>query len=83
MGGNVTMQIQVCTESEKNEIGGRKRIWETAQELEGFLDLSGGDSKYTIHNAKIQESTHIFIAEYEELDSRIKPENSKAVIGAR
>ena len=31
----------------------------------GWLDLSGGDSKYTTYNAKIQESTHIFLCDYQ------------------
>ena len=46
--------------------------------LTGFLDLQGGDSKYSIYNAKMQESTHIFICDYVELDA--KAENSRMVV---
>ena len=42
--------------------------------------MSGGDSKYTTYNAKIQESTHVFVADYVALDSRIKAENSRLIV---
>lgn len=51
--------------------------------LTGWLDLSGGDSKYTTYNAKVQESTHMFIAGYKPLSERIKAENSRMVIDGR
>lgn len=34
-------------------------------QAETQLDLSGGESKYTTYNAKIQESTHIFLCDYQ------------------
>lgn len=82
IGGNTTGQIQLYT-TETNIIGEREKIWETVDDITGFLDLSTGDSKYTTYNAKIQESTHIFLADYKELDSRIKAENSRMVINGK
>lgn len=79
IGGNITAEIQVSAAS-KNEIGEAVKSWETVQRLKGWLDLSSGDSKYTAYNAKIQESTHIFVADYKQLDSRIRAENSRLVI---
>lgn len=38
--------------------------WNTVQTITGFLDMSSGDSHYTNFNAKIQESTHVFICDY-------------------
>ena len=46
----------------------------------GFLDYSGGDSKRQSYDTKLQESTHVFICDYEVLDSRIKSANSRIVI---
>lgn len=80
IGGNTTAEIQLCVSEEKNEIGERVKVWQTVQSLRGWLDLSGGDSKYTSYNAKMQESTHIFIADFVQLDSRISAENSRLLI---
>lgn len=63
IGGNIKAVLQVSTTT-KNEIGERVPAWHDVVELTGFLDLQSGDSKYTNHNAKIQESTHIFICDY-------------------
>ena len=82
IGGNITGQIQLY-KTETNIIGEREKIWETVDDITGFLDLLTGDSKYTTYNAKIQESTHIFLADYKELDSRIKAENSRMIINGK
>lgn len=79
IGGNIEAMIQIST-TKKNEIGESEKAWADVQLITGFLDLQAGDSKYTIYNAKIQESTHVFVADYQELDSRIKAENSRMVI---
>jgi hypothetical protein len=78
IGGNTTAQIQTNT-SEKNEIGEMVQSWENADTITGFLDLSSGDSKYTSYNAKIQESTHVFIADWKQLAAAVKAENSRLV----
>ena len=77
--GNTRAALQISTTT-KNAIGEQVKEWETVQTLFGWLDLQGGDSKYTTYNAKIQESTHIFLADYVALNSRIKAENSRMVI---
>lgn len=82
IGGNLkaTFQIQVTT---KNNIGESVKAWEDAQTIKGWLDLASGNSNYTTYAAKIQESTHIFIADYVPLDSRIKAENSRVIINSK
>lgn len=80
IGGNLTAELQLNTEDERNEIGEVVPIWETVNTLTGWLDLSGGDSRYTSYDAKIQESTHIFLCDYAPLDERITAENSRLVI---
>lgn len=78
IGGNTTIKIQIRTTTQ-NRIGEDIEAWESVNEIPGFIDLSGGDSKYSTYNAKIQESTHIFISDYYALDSRVKAENSRVV----
>lgn len=77
--GNTTAQIKIRSAT-KNEIGATTKTWTTVQSIKGWLDLSGGDSKYTSFNAKIQESTHVFVADYVALDAQIKAENSRMVV---
>ncbi len=82
IGGNTRAMIQVYT-SAKNEIGEQVKTWADAQSIKGWIDLQSGDSRYTTYNAKIQESTHIFIADYVPLDKRITAENSRMSIGGK
>lgn len=82
IGGNIRADIQICG-TDENEIGEAVKSWETVQTINGWLDLSGGDSKYTPYNAKIQESTHVFICDYVKPDSRITAENSRMIINGK
>ena len=79
IGGNVLAEIKIRS-TIPNEIGGTSKVWTTAQSIKGWLDLTSGDSKYSSFNAKIQESTHVFVADYVPLDERIKAENSRMVV---
>lgn len=63
IGGNITVQVQVST-SEKNKIGEMVPTWHPVMDLKGFLDLQSGDSKHNVFNAKIQESTHVFVCDF-------------------
>lgn len=90
IGGNTQGTFQVKTFS-KDEHGHYVRsgfgeivmAWEDAQTITGWLDLSGGDSRYTTYSAKIQESTHVFIADYVPLDERISAENARMRINGK
>lgn len=82
IGGNITAVIQTATTT-KNAIGEQVKSWANTQTLKGWLDLSGGDSKYTNYSAKLQESTHIFVADYAPLASGIQAENSRMVINGK
>lgn len=79
IGGNVLAEIKIRS-TIPNEIGGTSKVWTTAQSIKGWLDLTSGDSKYSSFNAKIQESTHVFLCDYAPLDKRIKAENSRMLI---
>ena len=82
IGGNLKAMIQVSTET-ANIIGESVLSWEDIQLLTGWLDLSSGEARYNTYNAKIQESTHIFIADYVPLDSRITAENSRMIVNGK
>ena len=63
IGGNITGRFQTCT-TVKNEIGEGSKAWQDVVEHIGWLDMQSGDSKYTNFNAKLEESTHIFVCDY-------------------
>lgn len=65
IGGNILALFQVKDGGKKNAIGEREYNWVDVASSKGWLDLSGGESKYTTYNAKIQESTHIFLCDYQ------------------
>ena len=63
IGGNIIGVIQTQTAA-KNAIGEAVKEWADAFTHRGWLGLQSGDSKYTIHNAKIEESSHVFLCDY-------------------
>lgn len=81
IGGNITAVIQTCTITD-NAIGEQVKTWTDAKRIKGFLDLSAGDSKYSSYLAKLQESTHVFIADYVPLPG-ITAENSRLLINGK
>lgn len=67
IGGNIEAVLQRKDGHTTNAIGERVQTWSDVNHLRGWLDLSGGEAKYT-YNAKLQESTHIFLCDYTEID---------------
>ena len=82
IGGNIKAIIQICTTT-KNEIFEPVQTWADVQTIKGWLDLSSGEARYATYHAKIQESTHVFVADYVSLDSRITAETSRMVINGK
>lgn len=64
IGGNVTATIQIKDEGTKNVIGERIHVWSNAMTLKGFLDYQGGQNDILTYDAKMQETTHIFICDF-------------------
>lgn len=87
IGGNKTAVIQV-NKTARDEIGAGRTVYFDAMEMTGWLDLTDGDSRHLSYNAKIQESTHVFLCGYRELlyqedgkpEIRITPENSRMTV---
>lgn len=82
IGGNIQGKIQIRS-IEKNSIGEQIPVWHDAVSIKGWLDLSNGDSSYTNFNAKIQESTHVFVADYIPLPADLSAENSRMLINGK
>ena len=82
IGGNIKAIIQVYTSTD-NDIGENVKTWADVQSIKGWLDLQAGEARNTTFHAKIQESTHIFIADYVALDNRITAESARMVINGK
>lgn len=67
VGGNLYALLQVKGKGAKNGIGTFEYDWLDCTSLLGWLDLSTGDSKRSPFNAKVQESTHIFLCDFKSL----------------
>ena len=78
IGGNTIAQLQMRA-TVKNKYGEQVEAWARVMEIKGWIDLSSGDSKYTTYNAKVQESSHVFLADYVEIPETVKAENSRLV----
>ena len=66
IGGNTQALLQV-KQNTKNKIGACEVTWMDCISILGWLDLSSGDSKHITFYAKVQESTHIFLCDYQSL----------------
>ena len=80
IGGNLTAVLQTKTSS-KNAFGEKVETWNDVQLLKGFLDFTGGDGSYKSNfKGSVEETTHIFICDYDEITSKAKPTQSRLVV---
>lgn len=70
IGGNKTLNLYYRDNYSINEIGEKIPVKTLYKSIVGFLDYQNGDSKYMNYNAKMQESTHVFICDYEPINKR-------------
>lgn len=64
LGGNTRALIQVKDEGKKNSIGEKEHVWVDVATVNGWLDLSSGQSGINGYSAKIQLSTHVFVCDF-------------------
>ena len=64
IGGNITGTLQKQENSGKNAIGEAVVNWVDAFYIYGWLGMQSGDSKRANYNAKIEESTHVFLCDF-------------------
>ena len=82
IGGNTIAVIQTYTVT-ANELFEQVKAWADAQTVTGWLDLQAGGANHSTFLAKIQESTHVFIADYVPLADNIRTENSRMIINGK
>lgn len=69
VGGNLTATIQIKTLTE-NDIGEKVAEWlDYIESVKGWLDLVNGGSTNQSHKTKSEESTHIYLCDF---DSRLR-----------
>jgi hypothetical protein len=64
IGGNITAVMQTKSSEGKNSLGEAIAKWEDTFTFVGWLGLQSGGSNRTTFNAKIEESTHVFLCDY-------------------
>lgn len=91
IGGNIDAIFQVKNVQKdangkivKNEIGEAVHEWIDRVKIKGWLGLQSGDSKYSTFNAKIEESSHVFLCDYDnDLYMLSLPNESGAILDVR
>ena len=64
IGGNITAIVQKKTESGENAIGEAVLHWVDAFTHKGWLGMQSGGFERRNHNAKIEETTHVFLCDF-------------------
>ena len=78
IGGNCIAQIQKRTVT-KDKYGEQIPSWSRVMEITGWLDIQTGMAVYTAYNTKIEDSSHVFVADYVKLPDDVTSENSRFV----
>lgn len=83
--GNTNAIIQVKTSTGKNVIGENVESFVDIGTVLGFLDYSSGQNDVIQYNAKVQDSTHIFICDYFRFtdatqDADVNSENIRMIV---
>ena len=77
LGGNIRAELQTKIDGGVNDIGEQVTQWQTVATPTGFLDMTGQSTKYTDFAAKIPDSTHVFLFDYQ---GDIPAENLRMII---
>lgn len=73
--------IQKKGKAELNKIGSRETEWvDSITIFGGVLGLQSGDSKYKNFNAKIEESTHVYICDFDPEVYALADDNVRCII---
>lgn len=77
------MGIIQCMTVIENSMGEGIPEWKDVQTVRGWLDMMSGSTAYTTYNAKLEESTHVWVMDYTDLDPSISDESSRMVINGK
>lgn len=69
--GNITAEIQIRTTT-KNSIGENKQNWDTVGSVIGWLDYYTAYNEVNQYNAKIQDTTHIWICDVDKWNASVQ-----------
>jgi len=72
IGGNITALVQVKDKGKRNKIGEVEHTWSDVVSLKGFLDYSGGQNDGIKYQTKVQETTHLFLCDFQTFHSLSK-----------
>jgi hypothetical protein len=67
IGGNTTAILQVKLSGGRNQIGENIDVWSDAIRLKGWLDYSTGQNSVNQYDAKLQDTSHIFLCDFDSL----------------
>lgn len=86
--GNITATIQVKSSNGKNAIGEASESWNTVGTVLGWLDYQSGQNGVQQYNAKIQDTTHIFLCDWfrwknATQDASVTSENSRLILNGK
>ncbi|MDY6038441.1 MAG: phage head closure protein [Eubacterium sp.] len=70
IGGNIVATVEKKT-VKKNKIGESVSSWVDYKTIKGWLDYTSGANDLSKHHAKVQDTTHIFMCDYQ---TDIKPD---------
>lgn len=62
-----------------NKIGEKVENWVDAVSFGGVLGLQSGDSKYSNYNAKIEESSHVMVCDFNSDIEALAKENTRII----
>lgn len=82
IGGNIKGVLQIQSGS-TNSIGEPVSEWTDAAKLNGWFGLQTGDHKYENYNAKIEESTHVFLCDYRPEVYALATQDARMIIKSR
>lgn len=77
IGGNITATVQIKNNGIKNTIGEVVNEWADAGTVRGWLDYASGQNELTKFNAKVQETTHIFLCDASAFPEGIRSETAR------
>jgi hypothetical protein len=83
--GNITATIQVKSPNGKNAIGEASESWGAVGSVLGWLDYQSGQNSVQQYNAKIQDTTHLFLCDWfrwknATQDASVTSENSRLIL---
>lgn len=79
IGGNITGVIQTKTTT-KNAIGESISTWVDAFSVVGWLGMQSGDKSRSTFNAKIEQSSHVFLCDYHPGIDAIEDQDTRMII---